>query len=133
MAPSVTAFRFRAVWLAIGYALVALTAWGSLTPQPPHVVFTVGDKIIHAGTYGLLTYWFGQLYPAWRAQAGIVLAFTALGIALEFAQAYWSVFRHFDWFDAGASAVGALVGWALLQTRAGRALACLDARLARFA
>lgn len=133
MGPLAAAFRFRAVWLAIGYGLVAATAWGSLTPHPPYVLFIAADKIVHAGTYGLLAFWFGQLYPGWRGQAVVVIAFTALGVALEFAQAYWSVFRHFDWFDAGASAVGALVAWGLLQTPAGRLLACLDARLARAA
>ncbi len=133
MAPPAAAFQFRAVWLAIGYGLVAATAWGSLTPQPLHAMFTAADKIIHAGTYGLLTFWFGQLYPGWYREALVVLAFIALGVALEFAQAYWSVFRHFDWYDAGASALGALVACGLLRTRAGHALARVDARLARMA
>ncbi len=131
MVAPAAALRFRGVWLALGYGLVAATAWGSLTPQPPYAVFTSADKIVHAGTYGLLTLWFGQLYPGWRREAAVVVAFTALGVALEFAQAYWSVFRHFDWFDAGAAAMGALGAWAILQTSIGDSLARLDAYLAR--
>lgn len=127
---AVAPLRLRALWLAIGYGLVAATAWGSLTPHPPHAVFIAGDKVIHAVTYALLAYWFGQLYPGRRRQALVVLAFTGLGVALEFAQAHWSVYRHFDWLDAGASAVGTLAAWGLLQTRAGHVLARLDERLA---
>ncbi|MDZ7747980.1 MAG: hypothetical protein U5K43_03330 [Halofilum sp. (in: g-proteobacteria)] len=125
------ALRYRRLWLVIGYLLVAATAWGSLHPQPPAWAFSAGDKLLHAATYALLTFWFGQLYPGWRRQLGLAAAFTLLGVGLEVAQAYTSVYRHFDLADAGASGVGTVAAWALLRTRLGGALAALDARLDR--
>lgn len=122
--------RYRGLWLAIGYGLILATAWGSLDPDPPGWAFTAGDKALHAGTYMLLTFWFGQLFPGWRRELGLVAAFTLLGVALELAQAWWSVYRHFDLADAAASALGALVAWGLLRTPLGRLLGWLDAQLA---
>jgi VanZ family protein len=125
------ALRLRALWLAIGYALVVATAWGSLTPRPPSIAFAAGDTLLHGGAYALLAFWFGQLYPGWRRETVVVVAFIGLGVALEFAQAYWSIYRHFDWWDAAASGAGVLSAWLLLQTPLGWALAWLDSRLAR--
>lgn len=121
--------RYRAFWLAIGYALVAATAWGSLTPAPPEWAFAAGDKILHGATYALLTFWFGQLYTGARRQALLVLVFALLGVVLEVGQAYSSVYRHFDVADALASAVGAGIAWGGLRTLLGGVLARLDAWL----
>jgi VanZ family protein len=129
MGSAAAAFRFRALWRAVGHGLVLATAWGSLTPRPPELAFAAGDQVIHAGAYGVMALWFGQLYPGWRREACVVAAFIGLGIALEFAQAYWSIYRHFDWYDAAASAVGAVSAWALLHTRVGYLLQWLDTRL----
>lgn len=118
--------RYRRLWLGIGYVLVGLTVWGSLTPAPPGWAFALGDKTLHAATYVLLTFWFGQLYPGWRRQVLVVIAFSAFGVLLEVGQAYSSAYRHFDWADAVASAVGAVVAWALLRTAAGQALVRID-------
>jgi VanZ family protein len=114
--------RHRRLWLAIGYVLVAATAWGSLTPRPPAWAFAMGDKLLHGATYALLTYWFGQIYRGWVRQLLLVLAFSAFGVLLEVGQAYFSVYRHFDLADAAASAAGAIVAWALLRTVLGHAL-----------
>lgn len=124
------ALRHRPLWLAIGYVLVVATAWGSLAPHPPPWAFAMGDKLLHAATYALLTFWFGQLYPGWRRQLGLAAAFTLFGAALEVAQAYTSVYRHFDLADAAASAVGTVVAWGALRTRLGVALVTLERRLA---
>lgn len=121
--------HYRAAWLAIGYGLVAATAWGSLTPAPPSWAFAIGDKILHGATYALLTFWFGQLYTGAGRQALLVVAFSLLGVLLEVGQAYSSVYRHFDIADALASAIGAAVAWALLRTLLGRVLARVDAWL----
>ncbi len=123
--------NWRGLWLAVGYALIAATAWGSLTPRPPALAFAAGDKVVHGAVYALLAYWFGQLYPGWRREAVVVGALIALGIALEFAQAYWSIYRHFDWWDATSSATGVVGAWAVLQTPLGRVLAWIDIRLPR--
>jgi VanZ family protein len=123
-------FEYRALWLALGYAMIALTVWGSLDPAPPRWAFTFGDKLLHGATYAGLTFWFGLLYPGRWRQAALVLAFTALGALLEVVQAYWSIYRHFDVADAAASAAGSGMAWGALRTGVGRVLADLDGWLA---
>ena len=122
--------HYRPLWLSIGYALVAATAWGSLTPVPPEWAFALGDKLLHGATYALLTFWFGQIYRGAVAQLLLVFAFSLLGVSLEVGQAYSSAYRHFDLADAAASAVGAMLAWGLLRTAIGTALARLDGWLA---
>lgn len=123
------ALHYRVSWLAIGYALVAATAWGSLTPKPPEWAFAAGDKVLHGATYALLTFWFGQLYTGRLRQALLVVAFALLGALLEVGQAYSSAYRHFDLADALASAIGAAMAWCLLRTPLGGLLARFDAWL----
>jgi VanZ family protein len=125
-----TGLHYRPLWLAIGYALVAATAWGSLTPVPPQWAFALGDKLLHGATYALLTFWFGQVYRGVVPQLLLVLAFSVLGVLLEVGQAFSSVYRHFDLADAAASALGAVLAWALLRTAVGDALTRLDGWLA---
>lgn len=122
--------RYRGLWLGIGYALVALTVWGSLDPAPPGWAFAFGDKLLHGGAYALLTFWFGQLYPGRGRQLLLVVVFSGLGALLEIAQAYGSIYRHFDLADACASAAGAVVAWCLLRTLLGRLLGGIDGWLA---
>lgn len=122
--------HYRPLWLAIGYALVAATAWGSLTPMPPEWAFTLGDKLLHGATYALLTFWFGQIYRGPAPQLLLVFAFSALGALLEVGQAYSSAYRHFDLADAAASALGAVLAWGLLRTAIGDALIRFDGWLA---
>lgn len=118
--------HYRSLWLTIGYALVAVTVWGSLTPVPPEWAFAFGDKLLHAATYALLTFWFGQVYTGPGRQLLLVIAFSAFGVLLEVGQAYSSAYRHFDLADAAASAIGAVLAWGLLRTAAGNALISLD-------
>ena len=122
--------HFRPLWLAIGYALVAATVWGSLTPVPPEWAFALGDKLLHGATYALLTFWFGQIYRGAGAQLLLVFAFSAFGVLLEVGQAYSSAYRHFDLADAAASTLGAVLAWGLLRTVIGNTLTRVDSWLA---
>jgi len=122
--------RHRALWLAIGYVLVLATVWGSLVPTPPDWPFLLGDKPLHAATYGLLTFWFGQLYRGWRWHLALLLLFSAFGVLLEIAQAWWSIYRHFDMVDAAAGSAGAACGLVLQRTPAGRWLVWVEERIA---
>lgn len=122
-------FRYRALWLGIGYVLVALTAWFSLDRSPPGWAFVAGDKVLHAATYALLVYWFGQLYPGTRRRLALVLAFVAFGGLLEVLQGWSTVARDPEIADLAADAAGALVAFGLLWTPAGRLIARVDAWL----
>jgi len=126
MGAGIAALRYRPVWLAVGYVLVGLTAWFSLDNSPPRWAFVAGDKVLHAATYGLLVYWFGQLYPGARRRVGVVIAFVAFGGLMELFQAWFTVVRDPQIGDFVADTVGTLTALGLLATPAGRLIECID-------
>ena len=110
------AMRFRALWLAIGYALVAAVIFLSLAPGLPHSDIEQSDKLGHLLAYGTLMFWFCQIYAARTERVAHALAFTALGIALEFAQGMTD-YRTFEVLDMLANATGVMVGWAVAEVQ----------------
>ena len=106
--------RFRTLWLTIGYALVAIIIFLSLTPSPPKLDFEQGDKLGHFLAYGTLMFWFCQLYATRSSRIAHALAFAAMGVALEFAQGMTD-YRTFEVLDMVANATGVALGWAAAQ------------------
>ncbi len=102
----------RRLWLAIGWAIVAAIVYGSVMHSPPSLGFEQSDKLEHLGGYGLVMFWFCQLYRARRARLGYALAFVALGVTLEFVQR-WLGYRSFEVADMVADAAGVALGWGL--------------------
>jgi len=102
--------KLRALWLAIGWAMVAGIVYGSLMHSPPSLGFEQGDKFEHLGSYGLAMFWFCQLYAGRRARLGYALGFVLLGVALEFVQG-WTGYRDFEVADMVADAAGVALGW----------------------
>ncbi|NNL06456.1 MAG: hypothetical protein HKO86_01940, partial [Gammaproteobacteria bacterium] len=51
--------RYRRLWLFIGYALVAMVIYLSLTSSPVHIdtELPYQDKLFHALAYFALTFW----------------------------------------------------------------------------
>jgi VanZ family protein len=98
----------RPALIAAGWLWAAAIVWLSLTPSPPQVDLTQGDKLGHFAAYGSLTLWFAVLYPARAIAYGA--AFVALGVALEFAQGMTG-YRTFDVLDMAANTLGVLAGW----------------------
>jgi glycopeptide antibiotics resistance protein len=84
--------------------MVAAVVWGSLTPAPPSAG---NDKVGHFVVYGVLMFWFAQLYARRMFYAA---GFIALGIALEFVQGSLG-YRSFELYDMLANALGVLAGW----------------------
>ena len=79
------------------------------------------DKIAHLAAYAGLSFWFGMLYAGpWRRLA-IALAFTLMGVAIEFLQGLTD-YRSFEIGDMVADAIGTLIGVALLHTPLANAL-----------
>jgi VanZ family protein len=103
--------RLRALWLAVGWAMVAAIVWLSLTANPPRIDIEEGDKLGHLASYATLMLWFSQLYMEKRTRALYALGFAAMGVALEFAQGATG-YRSFDLADMLANALGVLCGWA---------------------
>jgi VanZ family protein len=101
----------RRVSVAAGWAWAAAIVWLSLTPAPPRVDFAYGDKLGHVAAYGLLMFWFCQIYQARPARIGYGLGFIAMGIGLEFVQGALG-YRAYDLFDMYANSLGVLLGWA---------------------
>lgn len=90
--------------------MVGAIVWLSLTPAPPKLEITLGDKLGHFGAYGWLMFWFCQFYARRATRIAYAIAFAAMGIALEFLQDA-SGFRSFELLDMGANALGILLGW----------------------
>jgi VanZ family protein len=99
------------LFVAVGWALVGLILWLSLTPQPPHVDFQQSDKLGHFIAYGGLMFWFCQLYGSTRTRLAYAAGFIAMGIAIEFLQGATG-YRSFEVYDMVADALGVLLGWA---------------------
>ncbi len=129
-APGV-ALRFRPLWLAIGYYLVASTAYNSLQSEPPAWAFVAGDIWLHASTYFILAFWFGQLYTGKLRQIAVAVAFIGFGAVLEYIQAEMIPYRLYEFKDLLANTTGAGFAWLALRTPAGWLLSLIDAGLAR--
>jgi len=100
----------RKLWVAAGWGIVAAIVWLSVTPAPPEIGLTEGDKLGHVLAYAVLMFWFCQLDAARRMRIAYALAFIALGIALEFVQSALG-YRSFEAWDMVADAAGVGGGW----------------------
>jgi VanZ family protein len=114
----------RRLWLALGWAGVALVIVLSLAPNPPVAGMAYEDKIGHVLAYCSLMFWFGQLYrqrPPWA------LGFLALGAALEGLQGLVG-YREMSRDDLIANTLGIGLGWLAARAFPGGLLR-LEARL----
>ena len=127
---SSSALQHRALWLTLGWGIVAAIVWLSLTPRPPTLPLEQGDKLGHLLGYGVLMLWFGQLYAAERTRLAYALGFATMGVALELAQKLLG-YRTYDAFDMVANALGVALGWGLALASRGALLARLEAALSR--
>ena len=102
----------RRASLAIGWALVAIIWWLSLTPQPPHIDFEQSDKVGHFLAYGGTMFWFCLLYRVPRTRLLYAIGLIAMGVAIEYIQR-WTGYRSFEVYDMVADALGVVLGWAV--------------------
>jgi VanZ family protein len=102
--------RLRRLWLTLGWSIVAAIVWLSLTPSPPKLEVALGDKLGHFTAYGMLMFWFCQLYARRATRAAYAAGFVTMGIALEFIQGATG-YRSFELLDMGADALGVAIGW----------------------
>ncbi len=104
--------KLRFLWLAIGYALVMLVVFLSLTSDPVHldVEFPNQDKVFHGLAYFSLMAWFAQIYHDRFQRNMIALVFIFMGVALEYIQGL-DPNRYFEYADMLANAVGVALGF----------------------
>jgi VanZ family protein len=115
--PVLTAeLKARRLWLVIGWTLVLLIIYLSLTPTPIELPLEQGDKLSHAFAYLVVMSWFANLYDALPQRVGIAIGLVLLGVALEFVQRCTG-YRSFEVTDMAASATGVILGWVLAPPR----------------
>ncbi|MDX1812957.1 MAG: VanZ family protein [Gammaproteobacteria bacterium] len=107
----ISELTYRLQWNIIGWLLVILIIYLSLTPNPPVIVtFPHVDKIEHLLAYGVLMAWFGQIVTSVIKQISLVIGLCLLGVSLEFLQG-WTGYRDFEYTDMVADTAGVLLGW----------------------
>jgi hypothetical protein len=126
-------FRLFTLWIAIGWALVGVVVYLSLTANPPEIAdFAFADKFEHLLAYGVLMGWFGQLSTSFGRQRWWALAFCLMGIVLEVFQGLGG-YRVFDYGDMLANVLGVGLGWWLTRGWLAGVLLHIDAALSRLA
>ena len=121
----------RRVWRAIGFGLVMLVIWLSITPQPIEIPIQHGDKLGHVVAYATLMFWFAQLDTRHRMRLAYAIGFVTLGVALEFVQRLTD-YRTFEVADMGADAVGVLFAWVASPPRGPEMIGFVERVLSRF-
>jgi len=109
-------YRYQKLWLIIGYVLVALVMYLSMTSAPPlpDVEVPYFDKLGHFLAYFVLMGWFAQIYHVKKMRAIYALAFIFMGLVMEFVQSFDPA-RMAEFADMVANTSGVVV--ALLITR----------------
>lgn len=124
-------FHYPRLWQTLGWLLVVLVVFLSLTPKAPVVLEVPGsDKAHHFLAYLLMMLWFCQLYREPRQQFWTGVGLVALGAGLELVQGLLE-YRSADVLDGLASGCGVFAGRFVVETRLGSSLAFLDGQLLR--
>jgi VanZ family protein len=113
----VPALRLRALWLILGFLMLAGILAICLVPlNLPTEAMTYNDKVMHALTFVLLTVWFGALQkPHGRSgQLKLVGALFFYAIAIEVLQSF-TTYRSAEFADLVADLIGILLGGILLR------------------
>ena len=108
--------KARPLWVALGWGLILLVVYLSLTPTPVDLPLEKGDKLSHVLAYLVLMWWFANLYPSAHHRICWAAGFVLLGIVLEFLQR-WTGYRSFELADMVAGTLGVALGWILAPPR----------------
>lgn len=120
--------KYLWLWRVIGFVLLGIVVWLSLTPKLPEVgrLFSF-DKLGHFLAYATLMGWFAQLHlPRKHLRLALYLIF--LGVFMEYLQSLSAV-RTPDLIDAIANGLGVFIGWGLVQTPLGKTLSFIEYNL----
>jgi VanZ family protein len=123
--------RLHLFWLTIGYVLVVLVVYLSLTSSPVELEmdFPYQDKFFHALAYFTLMTWFSQIYHDGFKRNIIALIFISMGILLEYLQSF-DPNRYYEIADMVANATGVLLGLVVTASRAKNILLAVEKYLA---
>jgi len=120
--------KLRILWLLIGYSLVSLVVFLSLTSSPVDtgLNFPYEDKLYHALAYFALMFWFGQIYHDAFKRNFIAVAFVFMGLLMEYLQSFDPA-RMAEFADMLANTSGVLIALLLSMTGAKNILLRLEA------
>ena len=109
--------RYRKLWLIIGYLLIVLVIFLSLTSSPVEIDTSLPyeDKLFHMIAYFVLTFWFMQIYHIRHHVIRWVVFFFCLGMLLEYLQGFDSN-RYSEVADVFANTLGVIAGVGLAMT-----------------
>lgn len=129
-AKAVPDLKYRFVWLTLGYAIVTLVVYLSLTSKPVSIDISLPyqDKVFHAFAYFVLMSWFMQIYHDRFQRTMIALVFIFMGITLEYLQSFDRA-RMFEVADMVANSGGVTLGFCLALTRARNSLAWFEKKI----
>ncbi len=118
-AKAVPDLKLRFLWLTIGYALVVLVVFLSLTSSPVDMEmgFPYEDKVFHALAYFTLMAWFSQIYHDKFQRNMIAVVFVFMGVTLEYLQGF-DANRYFEFADMIANSIGVALGFSIALTSA---------------
>ena len=121
--------RYRKLWLIIGYMLIALVIFLSLTSSPVRINTNLPyqDKLFHALAYFSLTFWFMQIYHIRHHVFRWIMFFLCLGLLMEYLQGFEPE-RYSEVGDMVANTLGVAAALALSRTQ----LRFMLARLERY-
>ncbi|MBT8119278.1 MAG: VanZ family protein [Gammaproteobacteria bacterium] len=116
---SFPALKLRAVWLAVGYSLIAVIVILSLTSSPidTGLDFPYQDKLYHMLAYFSLMFWFAQIYHDRIKRNLMAVMFILMGVLLEYLQGF-DPNRYSEFADMLANSMGVLLGLLLALTGA---------------
>ena len=125
-----TELKLRTLWLLIGYAMVSLIVFLSLTSSPVDtgMNFPYEDKIYHAFAYFTLMFWFGQIYHDRHKRIMLAVLFVAMGMLMEYLQSF-DVNRMAEFADMVANTSGVVTGLIVAMSPAKNILLRLEAFL----
>jgi VanZ family protein len=111
--------KLRFLWLLIGYALMALVLYLSLTSSPVKLEmgFPYQDKLFHALAYFALMVWFAQIYHERSRRFMIAVFFILMGLMLEYLQSF-DPNRFAEYGDMAANTAGVVLGFTVTLTSA---------------
>ena len=118
-AKAVPDLKLRLLWLSIGYGLVALVVYLSLTSSPVDMEtgLPYEDKVFHAFAYFILMAWFSQIYHDKFQRNMIAVIFVFMGMTLEYLQSF-DANRYSEFADLIANTAGVALGLAIALTGA---------------
>jgi VanZ family protein len=119
--------RYRKLWLLIGYLMIAVVIYLSLTSSPIQIDTDLPyqDKVFHALAYFVLTFWFMQIYHIRHHAVRWLVFFLCLGLLLEYIQGF-DPRRYSEMGDMAANALGVMLAAVLSMTPLRHALGRLE-------